>query len=84
MEESVVSQYSFGQDDGLLEDEHRASIVRFHQSDWLLGVKFNQHFPWLFDVLDLLPFAVAKSIMPIGMLDMVNFASVTQTRVDSL
>lgn len=73
---SVVCNYSFGHDNALLQDENRASALRLHLSELLLSIKFNQHFPWIVDALDLLPFAVAKYIMPAGVLDMVHFSSV--------
>ena len=75
-----MSQYSFGRDNSLLEDEQRSSNLRLNLSELLLGVKFNQHFPWLIDALDLLPFAVAKHIMPPGVLDMVEFSSVFEIK----
>lgn len=42
-----------------------------------MGVKFNQHLPWLFDLLDMIPFPIAKHIMPPGALDMVAFTDVS-------
>lgn len=42
-----------------------------------MGVKVNQHFPWLFDLLDRIPFPIAKNIMPPGALDMVAFTDVS-------
>lgn len=74
---SVVSQYSFGHDDDLLGDPDRASSLRAHLSELLLGVKFNQHFPWIVDMLETLPMALAKHIMPPGVLDMKEFSTVS-------
>ncbi|KAL8791162.1 MAG: hypothetical protein Q9195_006001 [Heterodermia aff. obscurata] len=80
----VVSQYSFGQDNSLLKDEYRASALRLHLSELLLGVKFNQHFPWVVDMLDLLPFFLAKHIMPPGVLDMVEFTTAIRNEVQEV
>ena len=74
---SVVSQYSFGHDSDLLWNADRASTLRAHLSELLLGVKFNQHFPWIVDTLETLPMALAKHIMPPGVLDMKEFSSVS-------
>lgn len=74
---SVVLQYSFGHDDDLLGDPVKASTLRAHLSELLLGVKFNQHFPWIVDMLEMLPMALAKHIMPPGVLDMKEFSSVS-------
>lgn len=71
---SVVSYYSFGHDNDLLENELKASTQRNNISRLLLGVKINQHFP--FDLLDMIPFPIAKHIMPLGALDMVAFQGV--------
>ena len=73
---SVVLQYSFGHDDDLLGNPVRASVLRAHLSELLLGVKFNQHFPWIVDVLEMLPLALVKHIMPPGVLDMKEFSTV--------
>ena len=72
---SVVLQYSFGHDNDLLGDPVRASILRANLSELLLGVKFNQHFPWIVDMLEKLPTALAKHIMPPGVLDMKEFST---------
>ena len=74
---SVVLQYSFGHDDDLLGNPVRAATLRAHLSELLLGVKFNQHFPWIVDTLELLPMALAKHIMPPGVLDMKEFSTVS-------
>jgi len=73
----VVLQYSFGQDDDLLRDPARASTLRSNLAELLLGVKFNQHFPWIVDALEMLPMVLAKHIMPPGVLDMKDFSSVS-------
>lgn len=83
-EVSVVSQYSFGHDDNLLEDIERASTLRDHLSRLLLGVKFNQHFPWIVDGLDMLPIALGKFIMPPGVLDMIDFTTVNDRQLPSI
>lgn len=72
---SVVSQYGFGHDSDLLRNSVRASALRAHLSEFLLGVKFNQHFPWIVDTLELLPMTLAKHIMPPGVLDMKEFST---------
>ena len=72
---SVVSQYSFGHDNDLLRNPVRASTLRAHLSELLLGIKFNQHFPWIVDTLEMLPMALAKHIMPPGVLDMKEFSA---------
>lgn len=66
-------QYSFGQDDNLFDDKIKAATLRRNISDLLLGVKVSQHFPWIFDLLNALPFFLAKNIMPPGALDMLAF-----------
>lgn len=76
MEGSIVSQFSFGFDEDLLRNLARASKLRSNLSELLLGVKFNQHFPWLVDVLEMLPMLLAKRIMPPGVLDMKAFSTV--------
>ncbi|MCJ1313306.1 hypothetical protein MMC25_006983 [Agyrium rufum] len=73
---SVVTHYSFGHDGNLLAAESRASIQRNNISRLLLGIKVNQHAPWLFDALDMILFPIAKHIMPPGALDMVVFSKV--------
>lgn len=75
--DSVVLQYCFGHDDDLLRDPKRAATLRNHLSELLLGVKFNQHFPWIVDALEMLPMVLAKHIMPPGVLDMKEFSSVS-------
>ena len=72
---SVVSQYSFGHDSDLLSNPVRASTLRAHLSELLLKVKFNQHFPWIVDTLEMLPMELAKHIMPPGVLDMKEFSA---------
>ena len=69
-------RYSFGHDDNLLDDEQKAGTLRKNISELLLGVKVNQHFPWIVATLDSLPFFIAKNIMPPGVLDMKVFAGV--------
>ncbi|KAL9036155.1 MAG: hypothetical protein Q9214_006261 [Letrouitia sp. 1 TL-2023] len=71
----IVSQYSFGFDEDLLRNLARASNLRSNLSELLLGVKFNQHFPWLVDALEMLPMFLAKRIMPPGVLDMKAFST---------
>ncbi|KAK3174712.1 hypothetical protein OEA41_001958 [Lepraria neglecta] len=71
----VVSQYSFGHDNDLLRDPIRAASLRANLSELLLGVKINQHFPWIVETLELLPMALAKHIMPPGVLDMKAFSA---------
>jgi hypothetical protein len=74
---SIVMQYSFGQDDDLLEDEENAGKLRKNISDLLLGVKVNMHFPWIISALNSIPFFIAKHIMPPGALDMKTFSDVS-------
>ena len=74
---TVVSHYSFGHNNNLLEDEARSSTQRNNISRLLLEVKFNSHFPWLFDALDMIPFSIGKHIMPPGALDMIEFSEVS-------
>jgi hypothetical protein len=45
----------------------------------LQGVKATLHFPWIFDVLNAIPFPIAKYIMPSGALDM---ALMSQVRLE--
>lgn len=73
---SVVSNYCFGEDDNLLGDEKRAAVQRKNMVELLLGIKINLHFPWIFDLLDLIPFYLAKNIMPPGVHDMVALSQV--------
>ena len=73
---SIVVQYSFGQGDNLLGDESKASILRKNISELLLGVKISQHFPWILDALNTLPFFIARHFMPPGALDMRSFSEV--------
>ena len=73
---SVVSQYSFGHDNKLLGDAARSSTLRDNLSKLLLGVKFNQHFPWMVDALEMLPLTLGKFLMPPGVLDMMEFSTV--------
>jgi len=80
----VLQYYSFGHDNNLLEQELRASIQRNNISRLLLGVKVNQHFPWLFDLLDMIPFPIAKHIMPPGALDMVAFQGAIRAEVEQV
>ena len=75
--DSIVMQYSFGQDDNLLGDESKAATLRKNITDLLLGVKVSQHFPWIFAFLNQLPFFIAKHIMPPGALDMLAFSKVS-------
>ncbi|QSZ32104.1 hypothetical protein DSL72_001673 [Monilinia vaccinii-corymbosi] len=80
----VVSFYSFGHDNNLLGNEEKASTQRNNISRLLMGVKVNQHFPWLFDLMDMIPFPIAKHIMPPGALDMVAFTDVIREEVDQV
>ncbi|RAL66792.1 hypothetical protein DID88_007575 [Monilinia fructigena] len=80
----VVSFYSFGHDNNLLGNEEKASTQRNNISRLLMGVKVNQHFPWLFDLLDLIPFPIAKNIMPPGALDMVAFTDSIREEVNQV
>lgn len=72
-----MSQYSFNHDNDLLRDPIRAASLRANLSELLLGVKINQHFPWMVETLDLLPISLAKNIMPPGVLDMKAFSAVS-------
>ena len=74
---SVVSYYCFGRDDKLLEDEKKAATHRTHMTELLLGIKAVLHFPWIFDFLNMIPFPLAKHIMPAGALDMRNLTLVS-------
>lgn len=73
---SVVSHYNFGHDNKLLGDAVRSATLRDNLSKLLLGVKFNQHFPWIVDALEMLPVTVSKFLMPPGVLDMMEFSAV--------
>lgn len=79
---SIVVRYCFGRDDNLLDNESKAATLRKNISDLLGGVKINQHFPWIFAILDALPFFIAKNIMPPGALDMLAFAEVSNCFLD--
>ena len=57
-------------------DPVRGSALQAHLSEFLLGEKLNQHFPWIVDMLEQLPMALAKHIMPLGVLDMKEFPTV--------
>ncbi|MCJ1267841.1 hypothetical protein MMC22_007727 [Lobaria immixta] len=63
---SVVSQYSFGHDNKLLGDAARLTALRDNLSKLLLGVKFNQRFPWIVDAREMLPLTLGKFLMPPG------------------
>ncbi|KAL9091072.1 MAG: hypothetical protein Q9165_004999 [Trypethelium subeluteriae] len=80
----IVMRYSFGHDDNLLDDEQKAGTLRKNISELLLGVKVNQHFPWIVATLDSLPFFIAKNIMPPGVLDMKAFARKIQTEISKV
>lgn len=51
----MLSRNSFGHDNKLLGDAARSSTLRDNLSKLLLGVKFNQRFPWILDGLEMLP-----------------------------
>jgi len=72
-----VSNFCFGHDSNLLENENQAAIQRSNVMELLLGIKLNQNLPWIFDLLDSIPFPVAKHIMPAGLLDMAALIQVT-------
>ena len=55
--------------------EHRFCGSTCMSYYWLSNI--NQHFPWVIDMLYLLPFALAKYIMPPGVLHSANFTSVS-------
>lgn len=74
---SIVVRYSFSRDDNLLDNESKAATLRQNISGLLFGVKIRQHFPWIFTMLDAIPFFIAKNIMPPGALDMLAFAEVS-------
>lgn len=76
---SVVSHYSFGHDNMLLGDAARSASLRDNLSKLLLGVKFNQHFPWIVDGLEMLPVTLGKFLMPPGVLDMMEFSTVNSS-----
>jgi hypothetical protein len=50
--DGVVSRYSFGHDENILQDELRASTLRRDTSELLLEIKYNQQFPWIVDALN--------------------------------
>jgi len=60
-----------------LRDPARASVLRRNLSELLLGVKINQHFPWIVDGLEKLPMTLTKNIMPPGVLDKKEFSLVS-------
>lgn len=72
----MVSHFCFGEDDNLLGDEEKVAVQRKNMVELLLGIKINLHFPWIFDFLDLIPFYLAKNIMPPGVLDMIALSQV--------
>jgi hypothetical protein len=80
MSRSVVSYYCFGNDENLLEDEDKASVQRNNMSELLQGVKATLHLPWIFDILNMIPFPIAKHIMPPGALDMALISQVCSIR----
>ncbi|KAH8590152.1 cytochrome P450 [Bisporella sp. PMI_857] len=65
----VVSNYCFGHDENLLANERKASIYRNNMLEIFLGIKLSQHLPWISNFLGLLPFSMAKHIMPAGMMN---------------
>ncbi|MCJ1479035.1 hypothetical protein MMC13_007719 [Lambiella insularis] len=80
----VVSHYSFGHDDDVLSSEVRAAKLRANTLQLLLGSKVNQHFPWIVEILDLLPLAITKSIMPPGVLDMLEFSTRIRSEIQQI
>ncbi|MCJ1267522.1 hypothetical protein MMC22_007407 [Lobaria immixta] len=80
----VVSRYSFGHDNKLLEDAARSANLRENLSKLLLGVKFNQHFPWIVDGLEMLPVSLGKCLMPPGVLEMMEFSTRIRTEIQQV
>jgi hypothetical protein len=52
-----------------LEAERKASIRRNNMLELLSRIKLNQHLPWISNCLGLIPFSIAKHVMPAGVLN---------------
>jgi hypothetical protein len=51
-------------------------MQRNNMAELLQGVKATLHLPWIFDILNSIPFPIAKHIMPPGTLDMALMSQV--------
>ncbi|KAH6681450.1 cytochrome P450 [Halenospora varia] len=67
--QDVVSHYCFGHDKNLLEIESKASIRQNNMLELLSRIKLSQHLPWISNFLGLIPFSIAKHMMPAGVLN---------------
>lgn len=59
---------------GHLEEANR---LRNNLSSLLRGTKFNLYFGWLLGILVLLPQSMSASLIPPGVMDLINFRKVS-------
>lgn len=74
---SVVSIFGFGTESDLLGNERRSAEQRENLTKLLLGINFTYQFPWLVKAMQSLPESLAKSLMPPGAKDMLEFQRVS-------
>lgn len=65
----MACEYSFGRNDDLLADPARANVLRNNIRSLLRTTNFAKHFPWIRDLLALLP----EKYAPPGVQDMMKF-----------
>jgi hypothetical protein len=54
-----------------------ANRLRNNLSSLLRGTKFNLYFGWLLGILGLLPKSMSASLIPPGVMDLINFRKVS-------
>ncbi|KAF2120489.1 cytochrome P450 [Lophiotrema nucula] len=80
----VVQQYSFGQDDNVLDDLQEANRLRNNIARLLRGVNFNRHFSWFIRMMSMLPKSIGDSLVPPGVTDLVRFRKNIRENVDQV
>ena len=73
---SVAVNFCFAHQTDLLSDEQRAAVMRNNSTQLLLGIKVNQHFQLLIDLLESLPLSISRIMMPPGLIDMMELSAV--------
>lgn len=74
---SVVTNFLFAHQSNVLADPAKAAVLRRNSNQLLLGIKVNQHFPWIPDIFESLPLSWSKPMMPPGLIDMMELSGVS-------
>jgi hypothetical protein len=76
-ESSVVTNFLFAHQIDNLGDESKAATLRHNSYELLRGIYINKHFPWIPDLLECLPQAISKPMMPPGLTDLLALFTVS-------